>query len=238
MKLWLNHILACPDDKSFPLKVGIFSWETPTEEFSLLLEGFKERSLMNFKDPKDPIKIQKLDTNISQKDAIQRNKKVFQDQSYQKIIKVTKKKGRILIIDSNQVNPCEITEYFDYYINFLNEFEHIQDETDEEISNTIHEIIKNQITAKIQDFSKQPKENPLDFTNIEELYAHIEPILQELLLLNYYIFNMEIEEGILKCPQCMRLFPIIGTIPRLLPKDMEKDEIDDKFEKRWKDKIS
>jgi uncharacterized protein YbaR (Trm112 family) len=45
---------------------------------------------------------------------------------------------------------------------------------------------------------------------------------------------MEIEEGLIICPQCKRWFPIIKTIPRIYPQNMKREELDLQFLEKWK----
>jgi uncharacterized protein YbaR (Trm112 family) len=52
MKPWLFDILACPIDKSFPLELFIFSFETNSEDFQKLLEIYEKRDLEIIKEEK------------------------------------------------------------------------------------------------------------------------------------------------------------------------------------------
>ena len=49
MKIWLFDILACPLDKSFPLKLYIFSFENEPEEFQLLIKTYENRDINSIK---------------------------------------------------------------------------------------------------------------------------------------------------------------------------------------------
>lgn len=46
----------------------------------------------------------------------------------------------------------------------------------------------------------------------------------------------EIEEGIMTC-ECDRWYPIIDTIPHMLPDDLRKEGEDVTFLEKWKEKI-
>uniref|UniRef100_A0A7J3V0V5 Trm112 family protein n=1 Tax=Candidatus Methanosuratincola petrocarbonis (ex Vanwonterghem et al. 2016) TaxID=1867261 RepID=A0A7J3V0V5_9CREN len=47
----------------------------------------------------------------------------------------------------------------------------------------------------------------------------------------------EIEEGALICGSCKRWYPIIETIPHMLPDEMRKAEEDLGFMEKWKGKL-
>ncbi|MCP4760469.1 MAG: hypothetical protein GY870_01730 [archaeon] len=105
-------------------------------------------------------------------------------------------------------------------------------------------LVKNKISVILNDFSKnlEPKIKKIkEIQDEEKQYSKIieilNPIFQDLLLLNYYFFLMEIDEGILVCPKCKRWFPIIKTIPRLMPKNMKKTDLDINFKEKWVKKI-
>lgn len=49
--------------------------------------------------------------------------------------------------------------------------------------------------------------------------------------------NNIIQDGLLVCPKCMRYYPIIDEIPRMLPDEMRHQEEDVEFLKKWKEKV-
>jgi uncharacterized protein YbaR (Trm112 family) len=53
------------------------------------------------------------------------------------------------------------------------------------------------------------------------------------------IFNekQEIEEGVLICEGCGRWYPIIETIPHMLPDDLREEKEDRDFLKKWKKEL-
>ena len=56
-------------------------------------------------------------------------------------------------------------------------------------------------------------------------------------MLNWYLFYAEIEEGIMICKKCNRWFPIIQTIPQMLPDGLRKEKPEKEFLQKWKDNI-
>jgi len=63
----------------------------------------------------------------------------------------------------------------------------------------------------------------------------IDSILPELYFLNKFKTEIEIESGLLFCPKCKRWFPIIETIPQMLPDEYRDKEADILFLKTNKD---
>ena len=247
MKLWLNHILACPDDKTFPFALKIFEWESEEKNFTRLVSGYQKSLLLNFKSSEDTAKIHIMSTVESQDDKksiLQENIKITLNKNLQNIISITFEKGELLIRDWNKVNPESIKEYLAYYREFLDEFELITDDSDNLSAKEIQTIVITTVKSKINRFGEEN-----DFKNFYEIKEKtsgesidlfirlLDPIFQDLLLLNYYLFFMEIDEGILICPKCSRWFPIIETIPRILPKSMDRTDLDNNFKSKWKGKF-
>lgn len=57
--------------------------------------------------------------------------------------------------------------------------------------------------------------------------------------LKLYVFKgkEEIEEGLIVCPKCNRVYPIMEEIPHMLPDDLRDKDEDVAFLRKWKDKI-
>lgn len=49
--------------------------------------------------------------------------------------------------------------------------------------------------------------------------------------------KQEIEEGVLMCEDCGRWYPIIETIPHMLPDDLREEKEDRAFLKKWKKEL-
>ncbi len=56
-------------------------------------------------------------------------------------------------------------------------------------------------------------------------------------LLNWLLYRAEVEEGIILCDKCGRWYPIIETIPHMLPDDLREAKEDKAFLEKWKNKI-
>ncbi len=47
----------------------------------------------------------------------------------------------------------------------------------------------------------------------------------------------EIEEGVIVCPNCLRWYPIIESIPHMLPDHLRSKDEDLSFMENWKDRF-
>jgi uncharacterized protein YbaR (Trm112 family) len=172
------------------------------------------------------------------------NKRLTSDINFPNIINIFLEDNSLKIKDYNVVTPVRVTEYFKIYANLLKEFEEISDESNNQQSQKLYNLVKDNISKKILSFIEKwdPSEieNMQDIeekTLVELLMDKIQPIFQDILFLNYYFFIMEINEALLICPQCKRWFPVIQSIPRLFPKTMERQNIDIAFKDKWKSKF-
>ncbi|MEM4417142.1 MAG: Trm112 family protein, partial [Nitrososphaerota archaeon] len=51
-------------------------------------------------------------------------------------------------------------------------------------------------------------------------------------------YGLEIVEGILKCGNCGRWYPIASEIPRMLPDDLRDKRLDNVFMNKWRERIT
>jgi uncharacterized protein YbaR (Trm112 family) len=182
MKPWLFDILACPIDKSFPLKLFIFSFETKTEEFETFIDIYEKRDLTFIKE--------------------------------QKVIEVLEENNLLLIKDNITIEKTPLKSYLELIISSINELDNIYDRTKNAYSVKCFKMIQNGIKQKIVEFRDKN-----DFSNIENIYP-------ELYFLNKVKVETEIESGLLFCNECNRWYPILDTIPQMLPdqfRDRKKD---------------
>jgi len=55
-----------------------------------------------------------------------------------------------------------------------------------------------------------------------------------------YLNLVEVEEGLIRCPECSRWYPIgsaVETIPELMPDDLREEDRDMEFIKKWEAKL-
>ena len=111
----------------------------------------------------------------------------------------------------------------------LENFQVIEDFSEEGYSACL-DLIKNEIIKQIIDAKK-------DITDKKSQKKIIEDLKPSIYLLNWFFQFSEIEEGIIHCEKCARWYPIIETIPQMLPDDLREEDAEIAFLKKWKAKI-
>ena len=139
------------------------------------------------------------------------------------IIEIEQKNEELLLKDEIVIEKSKFGIYINAIISSVKEVDNISDKSSSELSKRCIHIIQNDIKQKIKAFSN----------NLTSEY--IDTILPELYLLNKFKTEIEIERGILFCSQCKRWFPIIETIPQMLPDEYRDEEADILFLKTNKD---
>jgi uncharacterized protein YbaR (Trm112 family) len=131
------------------------------------------------------------------------------------IIQISQEDGNLLIQDNLVLQKCPLKDYLELILKSVYELENVYDNSGSETSKNLLINIKNKINKKIKNFLENSKTKDLD------------DILPELAIVNKFKFDIEIETGIIFCPKCKRWFPIIDTIPQMLPDEYrdEKKEI-------------
>jgi len=132
----------------------------------------------------------------------------------QKVIEVSQEKDFLFIKDNITIEKSPLKSYLGLIISSINELDNIFDRTKNTHSTKCFNIIKIEIKQKIVEFLNNYK-----FNNIENIFP-------ELFFLNKIKVETEIESGLLFCDKCNRWYPIINTIPQMLPdqfRDKKKD---------------
>ncbi|HMF30952.1 MAG TPA: Trm112 family protein [Candidatus Lokiarchaeia archaeon] len=68
----------------------------------------------------------------------------------------------------------------------------------------------------------------------QELFAELE---LDLTFLNAYKQRVEVEQGLLRCTQCQRWYPIVETIPQMLPDNLRNEKRELEFLTTWQDRL-
>ena len=132
----------------------------------------------------------------------------------QKVIEVSQERDFLFIKDNITIEKSPLKSYLGLIISSINELDNIFDRTKNTHSIKCFNIVKIKIKQKIVEFLKNFK-----FNNIENIFP-------ELFFLNKIKVETEIESGLLFCDKCNRWYPIIDTIPQMLPdqfRDKKKD---------------
>lgn len=134
----------------------------------------------------------------------------------EKIFEISYEENEIFLKDNVIIEKTILKSYLDLTISSLIEFENVFDKTPNKLSKKCFELVNSDIKSRIIDFSKNPNIKSLD------------NILPELYMINKIKLDFEIKSGILLCTECKRWYPIIDTIPQMLPDKYrnEKNEIE------------
>jgi len=135
----------------------------------------------------------------------------------EKIINIYQKNGEFYLKDNIIIEKTLIKSYLKAIILSINEFENVFDKTTNELSKKCFQIMNSDVKSTILNFFKNQK------------FSLIEDILPELYFINKIKLDLEIESGILFCSNCKRWYPIIETIPQMLPDKYRDEKKDTKF---------
>ncbi|TFG24286.1 MAG: hypothetical protein EU529_04730 [Promethearchaeota archaeon] len=135
----------------------------------------------------------------------------------QKIIEISEEKGNLYVKDNIIIEKNTAETYFKLLISSINELNNIIDKSTHDITKKCFALILTEIQDKILEFSKN--------INVEK----IENLLPELYFVNKIKIETEIESGLIFCEKCNRWFPIIETIPQMLPDEYRDEEKDTQF---------
>ena len=142
------------------------------------------------------------------------------------IIEFEQEDGELLLKDEIVIEKSKFDKYINLILASVKEVDNIQDNSLYKLSKRCIHIIQNEIKQKIKTISN-------NFTNKD-----IDNVLPELYLLNKFKTEVEIETGILFCSECNRWFPIIETIPQMLPDEYRDEDADILFLKTNKDLLN
>jgi len=141
----------------------------------------------------------------------------------EEIIDTYDENGNIFLRDNIVIEKTKLSTYFKLITSSINEFENICDNSTNTLSKKCFRLINSNVKPKILEFSIK--------LNISEL----ENILPELYLVNKIKLDIEIESGILFCSNCKRWYPIIESIPQMLPDKYRNEKREIEFLKINKD---
>ncbi|MFX1570300.1 MAG: Trm112 family protein [Promethearchaeota archaeon] len=135
----------------------------------------------------------------------------------ERIVEISYKDNENFLKDNIIIERTILKSYLDLTVSSLIEFEYVLDRTSNKLSKKCFELINSDVKSKIIEFSKNP--------NIKDL----DKILPELYLINKIKLDFEIKSGILLCTECKRWYPIIDTIPQMLPDKYRNEKMEIKF---------
>ena len=145
------------------------------------------------------------------------NNQAIEQIKEENIIEISKENEELFIKDNIIIEQNSVETYLKLIISGIDEMNNIFDKSQSNISKQCFNIATTEIKNKIIEFSKK--------TNIDQ----IDEILPELYFINKIKIETEIESGLLFCEKCNRWFPIIETIPQMLPDEYRDEEKEIQF---------
>ncbi|TFF87321.1 MAG: hypothetical protein EU550_03455 [Promethearchaeota archaeon] len=150
----------------------------------------------------------------------------FNSRDYKKInqenlIQISKNGEKIK--DQIVLEKIFIKDYLKAIISSIKELENIEDRSSNQNSKECLKLLNSKVKKNILEFSENHN------------YLEINSILPDLYLLNKIKVDAEIKRGILFCEKCQRWYPIIDTIPRMLPDKYRDIDEEKRFLKENKD---
>jgi uncharacterized protein YbaR (Trm112 family) len=213
MRIWLLDILACPICKHYPLDLRILSWETDEKTFSTVESAFKSHQLP----------------------ALQENCILtLPNGTKDKCIKIIEN-GQLQVEDEFSREKKPFADYLRIVSEKIKSTQTIDDATASSATKVLEQIK----TKAIDDITKTSKEVETagSKASTSDQKRILQGILPDMHLLNWYFFLTEVDEAIINCKKCQRWYPVIGTIPHMLPDDLRNADEDIAFLKKWSKEI-
>ena len=133
------------------------------------------------------------------------------------VVIISHENGKVSVQDDLILEKTPLVSYLNLIKSSVEELENIQDLSGIESSKMLLEKIRTDIYTKLKKRISDLPKNDLD------------EILPELVMINKFKFEIEIETGILFCPECKRWYPIIDTIPQMLPDEYRDEQAEIEF---------
>ena len=141
----------------------------------------------------------------------------------EKIIEIQEENGEVYFKDAIVIEKSSLDEYLNSIISSIEEVKNIHDKSMFGLSKRCFSIIREDLKNRI-----------VKFTDTGEI-KKIESIYPELYFLNKIKTETEIKTGLLFCVECKRWYPIIETIPQMLPDEYRDENAEIEFLKTNKD---
>lgn len=213
MRIWLLDILACPICKHYPLDLRILNWETDQKVFSRIESAFKGRELSVLEDNSI------LTLPNGKKD---------------KCLKITED-GQIQVEDEFSREKKPLPDYLRILNEKAKSAQTISDVTESSATKLLEQV-KSKVIDKVGKTMKQLV-TAESKSSIDKEKKTLEDILPEIYLLNWYFFLTEVDQALISCEKCQRWYPVIETIPHMLPDDLRNSDEDIAFLKKWSRRI-
>lgn len=214
MRIWLLDILACPICKYYPLDLTLLKWETEDGLFSKVESAFMKRQL--------PVLEESCILTLP-------------NGKRDKCIKILEE-GQFQIEDEFSREKKPFVDYLRVINDKTKSAQTIQDLTGSSATRVLDQV-KTKAIDKVKRTLKQ-FETIGNKAGIGDEKKSLQEIMPEIHLLNWYFFLTEADEALIGCKKCHRWYPVIETIPHMLPDDLRNADEDVAFLKKWSTKLS
>ncbi len=137
--------------------------------------------------------------------------------------------GNLLARDLIVLGKKPLPEYLRLILEKIKELEVFHDTTDSFLVSQLTKIL-----SSVRENVKQA----IDELNKGVAPSEVIPKVElNLNLLNAYKQRVEVEEGLLRCPRCKRWYPIVETIPQMLPDNLRHQKKDLEFLAKWQARV-
>ena len=139
--------------------------------------------------------------------------------------------GELYLNDLLVLKPTKFQLYLQQLLEGIAELSNVRDKSGWGSLEALN-LIKNEINEKLMEAKKL-----IDTGDKQEQEKIFQTILTPLEFLNIFKYEFEIEDAVIKCPQCKRWFPVFENIPQMLPDEVRDSKTDQHFLEKWKDQI-
>ncbi len=140
----------------------------------------------------------------------------------------------LLIRDNLILQFQPLGQYLSSLISKIDELSSVHDQSDwkgQDALNLVQTTIKDQLQEGIDMIQSDSDTNSIE--SVKKVVDQLRPALE---FLNCFKYQLEIEDGVMRCSQCQRWFPIFETIPQMLPDDLRNTDQDAEFQNKWHEK--
>lgn len=134
------------------------------------------------------------------------------------LISSTQKDKELFIKDNIIIKQTPLSEYLGQILRSIDELQNFTDNSNSQNSQKCLDVLLNEVKKRVSEFQNSNQESNT-----------IDNIIPELVLLNRYKIETEINTGLIYCQECNRWFPIVDSIPQMLPDEYRERKKDLEF---------
>lgn len=150
----------------------------------------------------------------------------------EEIVQITEEGDRVTVADELIRAPTPAAAYLGELLDKIDELDPISDLSGGDAP-VILDLLRTEVRATLEHTWDEVK----NITDAGKIRSALEAVLPELVLLNKYKLWAEVEEGLFTCTECDRWYPILETIPQMLPDKLRSKKDDVAFLAKWAEKL-